>query len=62
MNNRQLQEAIDKTMAFCLNTEGGYSQDRYRETVSKHLERLLHVQVARAQMANTPRITLGDLE
>lgn len=62
MNTRQLQEAIDKLMGFCLSKEGGYPQDRYRESASKHLDELLHIQCTRAAMANTPRITLEDIK
>ena len=62
MNARQLQEAIDKLMVFCLSKDGGYSQDRYRESASKRLEDLLLIQRARAEMATTPRITLGDIK
>jgi len=62
MNTRQLQEAIDKLMAFCITKDGGYPQDRYRESASKHLEELLVIQRTRAAMATTPRITLQDIK
>ena len=62
MNTRQLQEAIDKLMVFCLSKDGGYNQDRYRESASKHLDELLLIQRTRAAMAHTPRITLQDIK
>lgn len=64
MNNRQLQEAIDKARAFISNPVAS-SMDvavRAKATTLNRLQELEHIQVARAQMANTPRITLGDLE
>jgi len=59
MNNRQLQEAIDKTQQLAMSKDAWSSA---KELAIKHLERLYNIQIIRAQMANTPRVTLGDIK
>jgi hypothetical protein len=64
MNNRQLQDAIDKARAFIATPVAGTmtAAARAKETTVNRLQELEHIQVVRAQMANTPRITLGDIQ
>jgi hypothetical protein len=63
MNNRQLQEAIDKTRDF-LTVTGTAAGPLYqaREESKKHLAQLEAIQRGRAQLASTPRVTLEDIK
>lgn len=64
MNNRQLQEAIDKTRAFLMpqmDSRTTPSFEAKRHAVET-LEKLQDIQVMRASLANTPRSTLGDIK
>ena len=64
MNNRQLQEAIDKARAW-LSTQLDYkstpSSDLKDHTV-RHIIELQKIQAARAAMVCTPRTTLQDIK
>jgi hypothetical protein len=63
MNNRQLQEAIDSARNFIALTgtpSGPLWEARSKSKIS--LAELEKIQVQRAAMANTPRITLGDIK
>ena len=59
MNNRQLQEAIDKTQQVVMNKDLWNS---VKDLSIKHLEKLYNIQAARAEMAITPRTTLQDIK
>ena len=59
MNNKQLQEAIDKTQQIVLNKEIWNS---VKDLSVKHLEKLYNIQAERAAMVTTPRITLQDIK
>jgi len=64
MNNRQLQEAIDKTRAWLMpqvNTATTPSL-KARDDAVVYLCQLQNVQIQRALMAVTPRVTLGDIK
>jgi len=64
MNNRQLQEAIDKTRAWLMpqiNTATTPSH-KAKEDAVVFLTQLQNLQIQRALMANTPRVTLGDIK
>jgi hypothetical protein len=60
MNCKQLQEAIDKTMAMAMNTTGGYQQDKFREMAKAHLEQLFKIQAMRAELVTKPLIIKND--
>lgn len=61
MNNRQLQDAIDKTRAFVsIAADGMESLLTSKKESVKHLAHLELIQRVRAEMARTPRITLKD--
>ena len=63
MNNRQLQDAIDKTRAYVsIPADGMESLLTAKKESVKHLAKLELIQAQRAAMANFPRITLKDLE
>jgi hypothetical protein len=59
MNNNQLQEAIRLTQELAADKDAWGSA---KELAIAHLRELYAVQRARANMAITPRITLGDIK
>ena len=63
MNNRQLQQAIDSARNFIaiVGTASGPLYEA-REVTKKSLGELERVQAIRANMAVTPRVTLGDID
>jgi hypothetical protein len=64
MNNRQLQDAIDKARAFIV-TPVPATMDaavRAKATTLNRLQELERIQVVRAGMAIKSRTILGDLE
>jgi len=63
MNNRQLQQAIDSARNFIAltGTPSGPLWEA-RAATKKSLEELEKVQVIRANLAVTPRVTLGDIK
>lgn len=62
MNCKQLQEAIDKTMAMAMSTTGTYHHDKFREIAKSHLEQLFKIQAMRAELVTKPFITKNDFE
>lgn len=64
MNNRQLQEAIDKARKFVAETSTANSGPWWdaRMTAQSTLKELEKIQVARAAMVMAPRLTLGDIK
>jgi len=63
VNNRQLQDAIDKTRDF-LTVTGVTAGPLYeaREESKNHLAQLEAIQRDRALIVSMPRVTLGDIE
>lgn len=64
MNNRQLQEAIDKTRAWLTpqiddKTTPSFEAKRHAVEVLAKLE---DIQIRRASLVDTPRFTLGDIK
>ena len=63
MNNRQLQEAIDKTRAFVsIPAEGMESLLTAKKESVKHLAYLETIQRVRGERVTAPRITLGNIK
>ena len=64
MNNRQIQEAIDKTRAWLasqINTAATPSL-KAKDDAVVYLTQLQNIQIQRALMVTLPRVTLGDIE
>lgn len=62
MNNAQLQEAIDKTRAW-LNPQSSTALTpslKAKEDAVAYLSELQKIQVVRAQLIRTPKISFGD--
>jgi hypothetical protein len=59
MNNNQLQEAIRVTQELAANKDAWGSA---KELAIAHLRELYAIQRVRANMAITPRVTLGDIK
>lgn len=64
MNNRQLQEAIDKTRAWLLPQIDSSTTPSHKakEDAVLFLTEMMKIQCTRAMMAHTPRITLEDIK
>ena len=60
MNNKQLQEAIDKTRAWLSSPQ--FPSSKARDDSVEALSQLQKIQCTRAAMVTTPRITLQDIK
>lgn len=61
MTPQELQEAIDKTMAMAMSTQGGYQHDKFRELAKEHLQALFKVQAMRAMQLHAPGVRPGAI-